>query len=221
MRGPFSRPVYDRLIAWYALACTVLMILWFVVSRQLFGDFDGLDRAVLIGLRRHAAQPGDLWVAIKRIMLFLTMIGSFPVLAILILAVASVLVWARRGKLATRLVLAAGSGMAAANLLKMVVGRARPEVVPHWIEVSSLSYPSGHTSNSSIAYFLITMVAIDAVDRTEKRRAIGAAATVLVILIGISRVYLGVHWPTDVQAGWVFGSAWVALVAPLLRKHGG
>lgn len=211
------RSLYDHLILRYAIACTTIMIAVFAASRLVWGDVDAIDRTILIALRDQAAQPGVFWTGMKQLMLFLTFIGSFTVLAVLTLIVAGMLVWARRGRVAARLVIAAGSGMAAANLLKLVVGRVRPEVVPHWIGVSSLSFPSGHTSDSTIAYLLMAMLAIDLAKRVAVQRAIAASIVVPIALIGASRVYLGVHWPTDVLAGWAFGSMWVFTVEPFLR----
>lgn len=218
MSGLAGQFPHRFLIGGYAILCTAVMIVMFAASHWVWGDVDTIDRTALIVVRRQALHPGSYWLAMKQIMLFLTSIGSFPVLAILTLAVAAILVRARRGQVAARLVIIAGVGMAAANLVKLVIGRARPEVVPHWIDVSTLSFPSGHTADSSIAYLLIAMIAIDATPRVAVRRTIAGLGISLVVLIGISRVYLGVHWPTDVLAGWAFGSTWVLLVAPLLRR---
>ena len=109
-------------------------------------------------------------------------------------------------------------GSIAGTLLKQIFGRERPEVVPHLVQVDSLSFPSGHAFNSAIVY--LTLGALLA--RTEQRRAakvyILACAFLLAVIIGFSRVYLGVHYPSDVVAGWCAGAAWAAASATLARR---
>src|SRR3546814_7587701 len=76
------------------------------------------------------------------------------------------------------------------------------------VEVSSMSFPSGHSANSAIVYLTIATLLAQVVDTRGARNFILVAAGLLVAAIGCSRVYLGVHWPTDVLAGWSFGTFW-------------
>jgi undecaprenyl-diphosphatase len=95
--------------------------------------------------------------------------------------------------------------------LKEFIGRTRPTVVTHLLEEKSLSFPSGHSMMSAIVY--LTQAAL--LSRLEKNRRVKiyiiSVALLLTLLIGISRVYLGVHYPTDVLAGWVAGISWALL----------
>jgi undecaprenyl-diphosphatase len=102
-------------------------------------------------------------------------------------------------------------GMIVADLLKDLFQRPRPEIVPHLAYASSTSFPSGHSMMSAVTY--LTLGAILA--RSHDRRAVKAffllVAALICFLVGVTRVYLGVHWPTDVLAGWTAGAVWALL----------
>jgi undecaprenyl-diphosphatase len=111
-------------------------------------------------------------------------------------------------------------GIAALNawVFKAILTRARPEIVTRLVEVDqSWSLPSGHAANSAAVYGAIALVATVLWWRKRQRRTIWAAAGMLVFLIGLSRVWLGVHWPSDVVAGWLVGAGWALLLAVLLK----
>ncbi len=101
------------------------------------------------------------------------------------------------------------------SALKQWLHRPRPELVPHLARVSSLSFPSGHAMVSSAVYLTLAIMLGEA--QPALRRYFIALAVALVVLIGCTRVYLGVHWPSDVLAGWAFGSAWA--LAVYAAKH--
>jgi len=176
------------------------------------GDTRGFDSALLLALR-EPGDPGDplgprwLEVAARDV----TALGSVVVLGLLTLAVAGYL--ALDGKRhAALLALAAVSGGQILNtLLKAGIARPRPDLVPHAVEVFSASFPSGHAMTSAATY--LTLGALLA--RMQRRRrlklfSLGLAVT-LTLLVGLSRVYLGVHWPTDVIGGWAAGALWALL----------
>jgi undecaprenyl-diphosphatase len=109
------------------------------------------------------------------------------------------------------------------DLLKLAFQRPRPDLVPHGVDVFTASFPSNHAMLSAVTY--LTLGALLA--RLEKRRRIKlyflALSVFLTIIVGLSRVYFGVHWPTDVIAGWSVGAAWamaVWLVALILQRRG-
>jgi len=93
-------------------------------------------------------------------------------------------------------------------LIKRTIGRARPDLVPHLVDVSNASFPSGHATNSAIVYLTLAALAAQVVRDRPTRRYLFGAAILLTGAIGSSRVYLGVHWPSDVLAGWSFGTLW-------------
>jgi undecaprenyl-diphosphatase len=126
----------------------------------------------------------------------------------------------RRLARAASYILYTALGIAALNawVLKAIVMRARPDIVPRLVEVDqSWSLPSGHAANSAAVYGAIALVATVLWWRKRQRRAIWAVTGLLVFAIGLSRVWLGVHWPSDVVAGWLVGAGWALLLGVLLK----
>ena len=96
-------------------------------------------------------------------------------------------------------------------LVKFSFHRSRPQVVPHLAEVSNASFPSGHAMISAATYMTVGALLAHTQPSRAVRLYLLSLAAVLSILIGLSRLYLGVHWPSDVLAGWAFGSAWALM----------
>nr|WP_247713067.1 phosphatase PAP2 family protein [Qipengyuania intermedia] len=117
---------------------------------------------------------------------------------------------------------AVGGGAILSGILKSLFSRARPDVVPRLAEVSSGSFPSGHAMNSAIIYLTIAVLIARSYEDPRTRSFIVGLAALATLTIGFSRAYLGVHWPTDVAAGWLVGLAWALLmgmIAITLQKR--
>ncbi|MDQ1158191.1 membrane-associated phospholipid phosphatase [Sphingomonas sp. SORGH_AS 950] len=182
-----------------AMALALLLILGLLIDHWPFA----WDRAILTGLRAHGQSR-----ALMRAAVDVTALGSVPVL-ILIMAGAVSLLAARRLWLTAIATAAAGiSGGMAVTLVKTIVARARPDLVPHWVDVSNASFPSGHAAGSAMVYLTLAALATQVTQERRVRHMIVILAVLLVGMIGVSRVYLGVHWPSDVAAGWCFGTLW-------------
>lgn len=196
-----------------------LFLLQRLTSEVLEGETLGFDQTILLWLR----QPGDLgrpigpgWLV--HAMGDITSLGGVTVLTILTLLATAYLLLDRKTVIAVFLFLSVLSGWLASTGLKIIVARARPDVVPHLVDVNDLSFPSGHAMVSAVTY--LTLGALLA--RTQRFRAtrifVMGAGILLAVIIGLSRIYLGVHYPTDVVAGWVAGSLW-ALGCWLVSKR--
>lgn len=217
----------DRAVLLVFLGAMVLMgggLLGFVslAEEVLEGDTHVVDERILLAFRESgdANDPlGPHWV--EEMGRDVTALGGMTVLVMLTLGVFVYLLMIRRVRTAFFLLAATGSGMVASSVLKLWIARPRPDLVPHGSYVYTASFPSGHSMLSAVCY--LTMAAMLCSVRTSLRERIFllGSAGFLVVLIGVSRVYLGVHWPTDVLAGWMMGGAWAAgawLIAVWARK---
>ncbi|WP_132253796.1 phosphatase PAP2 family protein [Methylobacterium segetis] len=188
------------------------------------GSTAALDRRILLALRNPAdlADPvGPRWL--EETMRDITGLGSVFTIVFVTAAVAAYLALAGKQRLAAFVVAAVGGGEIVSTVLKLFYHRPRPDLVPHGMEVFTASFPSGHAMMSAIAYLtLATLLA--RVDPHRRVKALVLALGIFITLcVGISRVYLGVHWPSDVLAGWCVGAAWAALcwfVALQLQRRG-
>jgi undecaprenyl-diphosphatase len=104
------------------------------------------------------------------------------------------------------------------SVVKLAVGRPRPMIVPHLTEAGGQSFPSGHSFNSAVIYIAIALAFAAMSPRRSVRWTLIISAMVLSIAIAVSRVWLGVHFPTDVAAGWLGGAGWAFLASALLYK---
>ncbi|HJS39775.1 MAG TPA: phosphatase PAP2 family protein [Sphingomicrobium sp.] len=187
------------------------------------GDTLAFDRWLIERLRDPAdpASPvGPAWL--KKAMLDLTALGGGSFLTVLTLGTAGFLMAARKWGMAVFVVVAIASGALAANLLKWMFVRARPDLVPHLVSVDSASFPSAHAMNSAVTFLTLGVL----LSRTQKDSRLKiylmATAVILTLIVGFSRVYLGVHWPTDVLAGWAVGAAWAifcSIIAAILQRR--
>lgn len=195
----------------FALAAAALLVLGHIGAEVMAGDTRAFDAGVLVALRAATAGDGGWQNLLRGAALDITALGDNVTLALVVVAVAGHLALARHGRLALVLLVAAASGEATASLLKLAFARPRPDVVAHLTHFGTASFPSGHAMNAAVVY--LTLAGI--VSRTVARRALRAWAlgwaVLLVLLIGASRLYLGVHWPTDVLAGWIAGAGWAVL----------
>jgi undecaprenyl-diphosphatase len=144
-------------------------------------------------------------VAIARVFTFL----GEPTLLIGVSAVAALLLWRTgRGRMGLVLLAVTLTGRILSEAQKYWIARPRPGLEPHLVVVKTSSFPSGHATSSMIFYLSLALVLAG---HSRWRLAAPAAAIVLSLLIGTSRVMLGVHWPSDVIGGWAFGLLWVLL----------
>ena len=186
-------------IALLAVAAGLALAIGALLDRLPFDP----DRAIVAGLR---AWGGPAWL--PGVAVDLTALGGGTVLTLVVAISAGLMLAERLWLTAAMLVAASWSGGEVVALVKRMVARARPDLVDHLVPVSSASFPSGHAANSAIVYLTLAALASQVVRESAARRYLFAVAVLLVGAIGLSRVYLGVHWPSDVLAGWSFGTLW-------------
>ena len=213
--GPLLSLAAFSLLAWAFVA---------IAGAVSGGDTASFDRAILLSLRNpsNLADPiGPSWL--EETARDITGLGGHPILAFITLSVVIYLLMVGKRRAALFVFVAIGGGMLLSAGLKMGFQRPRPALVPHEVRVYTASFPSGHAMLSALTY--LTLGALLA--RVEPRRRVKALVVgltvALTLIIGVSRVYLGVHWPSDVLAGWCVGAAWAALcwfVALQLQRKG-
>lgn len=210
-----------------AIALVVALFTWSfaeIADEVSEGEAHGFDEAVLLALRSSTdlADPiGPRWV--EELARDFTALGGVGVLTAMTLAVAGFLALQGKRHAAVYVLLAVGTGLLAAMLLKGGYSRPRPALVPHGSYTYTSSFPSGHAMMSAIVYLTLGALLARFQSSLRLRLYLLNLAIVLSLLVGLTRVYLGVHWPTDVLAGWTAGAAWAALcwlVALMLQRRG-
>ena len=178
----------------------------------------GFDERLLLLLREAGdlADPlGPAWL--EQALRDITSLGSLTVVALVSLLAALALLRAHRPLAAVSGWIAVGTAEAASMLLKVGYARPRPDLVAHEVEVTTASFPSGHAMLAAVAYLTWALLLTSRQEPRARTLAL-ALALVLTAAIGSSRVYLGVHWPTDVLAGWVIGGSWAITGYWLVRR---
>jgi undecaprenyl-diphosphatase len=173
------------------------------------GDTRAFDRAVIYALR----TPGDPgrpigpdWLNVAAV--DVTSLGSVTLLGIIVILVCGLFVSFKRWREALLLLLASGGGLVITNLLKDLFQRDRPPMALHVVKAINTSFPSGHAALSATVFLTLGALIAHFAERRRVRVYALATAVVLSVIVGCSRVYLGVHWPTDVLAGWCVGAGW-------------
>lgn len=188
------------------------------------GESLGLDRAILLALRvpgdpATPLGPGWLQEAARDV----TGLGGTFVLTFITCATAIYLWLTGRPHVALFVIAAVAGGTLLGNLLKLFFDRARPDIVPHATQVYTASFPSAHAMMSATTYLTLGALLARIHSSGRLKTFFLTIAVVLTLLVGLTRLYLGVHWPSDVLAGWCVGSAWAGLcwyVALLLQRRG-
>lgn len=228
--SPNSATPLGRVVAWLrhalaeplllgvalALNCGVWGFLKLADAVRESGTLSWDDRLLLM-LRRPGApgEPrGPAWLSV--VVRDLSAMGGPLVMSIVVGSVCGYLFILGHRRSAWRLAVAAGGG-ALAVLLKHTFSRPRPGVVPHLMDATSTSFPSGHSMMSAVVYVtlgvMIARLTPSVVGRVYVLLVVGAVS----VLVGFSRVYLGVHYPSDVVAGWAAGLVWGLVYFFVLR----
>jgi undecaprenyl-diphosphatase len=222
-----ARPLAKRELGLLAILALAAGALWLFV--ELAGKVRGgaslaFDRELLLAMR----TPGDLSDPIgpgwfEEMARDFTALGSTGVLTLVALAVVGYLLISRLRAAAVLVVVAVGGGTLVSTLLKHGFDRSRPDLVPHAMDVYTASFPSGHSMLSAVTYLTLAALLMRLQPHRRTKVYVLVTAILLTLLVGMSRVYLGVHWPSDVLAGWAVGASWAILCWAgmlWLQRHG-
>lgn len=213
-RLPWLRRIDSRILLVFLVLVPALLAFGKLASEMMEGDTLAFDRWLLVHLRTPSDPSvpiGPRWL--REAMVDFTALGGGAVLTLITLLAAGYLLARRQTAMALFLSLAIAAGGILNTLLKYGFVRDRPDVVPHLVEVSSASFPSGHAMNSAMVYLTLAALLARAERSWRVRVFLMSGAIIVTLLVGFSRAYLGVHWPTDVMAGWSVGAAWAGLAS--------
>jgi undecaprenyl-diphosphatase len=187
----------------------LLFVFGLIAEEVVEGEILAFDRTVMLAFR-DAADPsrpiGPPWLleAARDV----TSLGSTIVLAIILFAVVGYLLLDRERTAACLMLGAVLSGVTLNDFLKFAFARPRPDFVTPAVRVYTSSFPSGHAALSAITYMTLAAILARTNPSVRIRLYFLSVAVIVTGLVGVSRVYLGVHYPTDVLAGWCIGTAW-------------
>ena len=193
-----------------------LMVVWAVST----GHAAGIDQAGLLFWRDPDLNPRGS-VRLAESVRDVTALGGTLLRNLFAIMAVVALLFVRLRRQAALLFLSVALAWIVNSGIKGLVGRPRPEIVPHLMEAGGNSFPSGHSFNSAVVYISIALAFAAISSREAVRITIIATAVILSMAIAWSRVWLGVHWPTDVLAGWLGGAGWAFLASALLYRPTG
>ncbi|MEK6636867.1 MAG: phosphatase PAP2 family protein [Pseudomonadota bacterium] len=184
-----------------ALICAALTLaIGFTVS---MGVGKSLDREILLAVALRSGRDSDVLISLVQ---WITWLSNSAQRTAMVVLAAAWLLWKQRRRAALAIMVVPILAGVTNSVLKEIFARARPDIVPHLDAIGNLAYPSGHASNA-MAFFLLAAL-IFAIKHPVAWRS---AAVGLAVLVGTSRVLLGVHWPSDVLGGWLWGAAFALI----------
>ncbi|XBQ17177.1 MAG: phosphatase PAP2 family protein [Oceanicaulis sp.] len=206
-----------KTVAAFALIGLAVWLFAEIADAVVEGESHQIDTMILLALRAAPEDPvGPFWV--EYAVADITALGGYAVLTLLVV-LSVIYLWLQKmpGK-AALIVASVVSGTSLVSVFKTFFDRARPDLVDHLTHATSSSFPSGHATAAALTYLTLGLLLASAQKRRRTRVFIVGAALLIAVMVGASRVYLGVHWPSDVLAGWGFGAAW-ALIWWLIARY--
>lgn len=214
----FLKRFEARVLLGLILAAAALWTFLDIADEMADGETRGVDSRIILMLR----EPGDLnnpigSKDIEEAVRDITALGGTTL--VIAVTVVSVLAFAFHKRRIHAAVMASAvlAAWASSHFTKALYGRPRPDLVPHEAYVYSASFPSGHSTMSTAAFLTLAMLVASLEAKRRSKVLVYTLAAMVVAGVGFSRVYLGVHWPSDVLAGWCLGAVWALLGWMALR----
>jgi undecaprenyl-diphosphatase len=216
------RNAFLRFVAWLgsheaAVLCALggiaagVWIFALIAGEVKDGDTLSFDKQLLLSMRRSGDLAPKGSPSFQEAARDVTALGGVVVLTLVTVATCIFLALDGKQRMAQFVLGSIVTGSIAAVILKDLFHRPRPDIVPHAMYASSASFPSGHSMLSAITYLTLGALLARSHERKRLKVYFLFLAVFLTLLVGTSRVYMGVHWPTDVLAGWTAGAVWALL----------
>jgi undecaprenyl-diphosphatase len=218
LRNLIRRLETRALLLWLGAAGAIWAFLK-LAGEMTEGETNAFDSKILLALRR----PGDLADpigsrSVEESMRDITALGGVTFLTLLTVVATLALVFHGKWKRAAVFAGAVVAANISSEVLKQVYDRPRPSLVPHGSYVYSASFPSGHSTLAAATFLTLATVIASLEPRRSTKALTYVVAIALTIMVGFSRVYLGVHWPSDVLGGWCLGAAWALAAWIVLNR---
>jgi undecaprenyl-diphosphatase len=196
---------------WQFVAIEVVLLAGHMLGSWLtYGSVLGFEPTWLRAFREHQDPANPLGV--RNVEIFvrdITGLGGIGILILVVTVSFFAFGFANRWRDGLILVATALSAITVIEIFKWISPRGRPQIVPHLVTEINASFPSGHAAMSTVIYLMLAVLLLQTVRDLRLRRLIWTITIALPVAIGLSRLYLGVHWPTDIMGGWIFGTLWV------------
>ncbi len=209
------RKYYSSEVAFlfYIFGMVVTLLIFIEIADAVTeGETKSIDNSILLSMRDSGDPSKPIGPErLQYIVRDITALGSMTILTLITLFVVFYLFLKREIRSIIYVLSASIGGLILVQILKFAFSRQRPEIVTHLASEISMSFPSGHSAMSAVIYLTLAVL-ISRIEKSAKTRIfIVSAALIITFLVGVSRVYLGVHYPTDVLAGWMIGLFWALL----------
>lgn len=186
------------------------------------GETDAFDRRLILALRTPGALGDPIGPkSVEEAVRDMTALGGTTVVALVTTVAVLAFLFHKKWRHALVMGGAVLLAIASSEFTKGYYDRARPDLVPHGVYVYSGSFPSGHSTLSAATYLTLAMLVASLETRRRTKALAYSLAGLVLVAVGFSRVYLGVHWPSDVLAGWCLGAVWALAGWMALRALGG
>jgi undecaprenyl-diphosphatase len=206
-----------RVLGGFFAVALFLLVFERIAAGVAEGSLVRFDEALLLALR----NPADLSDPIgptrfEGTMRDITALGSTFVVGLISLSAIIYLLMVRQRTSASLVGISVFGGWLLGNLLKLVYARPRPDLVPPSVDVFSSSFPSGHATLSAVTYLALGALLAELHSSRAAKLYFLGLAVLITVAVGLTRVYLGVHYPSDVLAGWCAGAGWAVLCRTLM-----